>query len=149
MTTRVAGELSLEEVRAPVPRAPGGPPAPDRIEVTQPYIPAIREQQPQFAKRPPLQGPGSGPPAPLSTTSEIAAPDVSVPMGSAAAPTAPTEVVTAPRKPDGTPSPARGPAAPRAKPAGSPPKRRSLARRVVRGIVGPDLLRKDPVNKRK
>ncbi|WP_245775911.1 hypothetical protein [Saccharopolyspora flava] len=93
------------EVAGP-PMAP--PPVPEHVEVTQPYIPAIRDEQPEFAKR-------------LN------------PEGAAASPAALTG-----------PQPAVG-----GKPAATPPRKRSLMRRVVRRIIGPDLLRKDPPKKRR
>ena len=218
MTTRVAGELSLDEqVSAPAPRPPGRDAAPERVEVTQPYIPAISDQAPGFAKRPP--SPGSGPrqnpapnsPAPGSSApassasstvsgaldggagagsgsraeidvgygprakepierlplmSELAAADPAAPEAPGAqdaltrpgdfastaggpggtqfapAPAQPPVDPTAPQ-PAATPQPAAARPAERTQPA-KPPKKRSLARRVVRRIIGPDLLRKDP-----
>ena len=86
------------------PMAP--PPIPEHVEVTQPYIPAIRDEQPEFAKRLDPQ---------------------------AASPTALTG-----------PQPA---VTERAAPA--PARKRGLMRRVVRRIIGPDLLRKDPPKKRR
>ncbi|WP_233575931.1 hypothetical protein [Saccharopolyspora rhizosphaerae] len=89
------------------PMAP--PPVPEHVEVTQPYIPAIRDEQPEFAKR---------------LNPEIAA--------------APPAAVTGPQPPV------------EERPAATPPARkRSLMRRVVRRIIGPDLLRKDPPKKRR
>lgn len=210
MTTRVAGELSLDEVSAPTPRPPGRDAAPERVEVTQPYIPAISEHAPDFAKRPPSPGSGAstrnsaggshgrasgsvpgafggaasngssaaidvgyGPRAKepverLPLMSEIAAADPAAaeapdaqgaltqpgdftPAGDfAPGAGAPTGTQFAPAPP---PSPAQ-PTAPQAPAAAQPaterhapakpPKKRSLARRVVRRIIGPDLLRKDP-----
>ncbi|WP_406690941.1 hypothetical protein REH65_01595 [Saccharopolyspora sp. ID03-671] len=90
---------------AGLPLAP--PPVPEHVEVTQPYIPAIRDEQPEFAKR-------------LN------------PEVSAASPAALTG-----------PQPAVG-----GKPAAAP-RKRGLMRRVVRRIIGPDLLRKDPPKKRR
>ncbi|WP_222850287.1 hypothetical protein [Allosaccharopolyspora coralli] len=112
MTTRFTGELPLDAVHTPA------RPEPSLLEVTQPFMPAIRGQAPEFAKRlspgepTPAAGPGS---RQLPTE-----------------PPAPTRV-----DPAETTSPTQPPAAPQ-------PKRRSLARRVVRSILGPDLLRKDP-----
>ncbi|GAA2793716.1 hypothetical protein [Saccharopolyspora taberi] len=124
VTTRIVGELPLDEAMAPVgPASPGRVPPPDRVEVTQPYIPAIRGEQPEFAKR-------------LS-------PEPPTPSGAAALVTDP---IPAP-----VPRPAPVPASPpaqAAKPA-VPVKKRSLVRRVVRKIIGPDLLRKDPPKKRR
>ncbi|WP_460959724.1 hypothetical protein [Parasphingorhabdus pacifica] len=119
VATRFTGDLSLDEPQPPQPadRMPG----PDRIEVTQPYIPAIRDEQPEFAKR---LNPGTANAAPPTTG-----------IATVASPTAPTQPVAEPKNP----SPAAPPAA---------PKRRSLARRAVRRILGPDLLRKDPPKKR-
>ena len=213
MTTRVAGELSLDEqVSAPAPRPPGRDSAPERVEVTQPYIPAISEQAPAFAKRPP--SPGSGPrqspvPGPGGSTpsgnvsgtlddgpsggarpsseidvgygprakepierlplmSELAAADPAAPeaSGTQGALTRPGDFTAAgdfgpagggPSGTRFTPAPPQPPAEPttpqpatpaqpteKTQPAGKPPKKRSLARRVVRRIIGPDLLRKDP-----
>lgn len=221
MTTRVAGELSLDEVSAPAPRPPGRDAAPERVEVTQPYIPAISEHAPDFAKRPPSPGSGASTRGPaggqvsgtvsgtlgssagtgtgssaeidvgygprakepverLPLMSEIAAADPAAPEavpdgqgaltrpgdftttgqfagGSAAgssrfaAAPAPPAQPTAPQPPAPQPTtggqapgqPAGGPTTDRQAPA-KPAKKRSLARRVVRRIIGPDLLRKDP-----
>lgn len=87
------------------PMAP--PPVPEHVEVTQPYIPAIRDEQPEFAKR---------------LNPEISA-------ASPAAVTGPQPAVT--------------------ERTVTPPRKRSLMRRVVRRIIGPDLLRKDPPKKRR
>lgn len=109
-TTRIVGQLPLDEVVVPARPAVPPPPmanAPSRVEVTQPYIPAIRDEQPEFAKR-------------LN-------PDPSASVG---APTVRTKPVA--------------PAAPV-----KPVKKRSLVRRVVRRIIGPDLLRKDPPKKKR
>lgn len=123
-TTRIVGQLPLDEVVVPArPAAPPPPPmanAPSRVEVTQPYIPAIRDEQPEFAKRlnpdPPASAAGMTGPQPQMSASVAA----------------PTERV----KPV-----AQAPAA--------PVKKRSLVRRVVRRIIGPDLLRKDPPKKKR
>lgn len=150
LTTRVAGELPLDEPRDAAPRslAPGSlgvHPAAERVEVTQPYIPAIREHEPSFAKRPHPEAPASPEPAaPTATTPAPAPVPTELPTRDAGpgAVTAPTEAVTAPRKetPAEQPTTTSTPA--------NPPKRRSLARRVVRTIIGPDLLRKDPPKKK-
>lgn len=101
---------------------------PTRLEVTQPYIPAIRDQAPEF-----LQGLGPG-------TSDTLRP----------VPAAPPPPLPWRPEPDGRPSESTGrraePTVRRQVPAAPPPapKRRSLARRVIRRILGPDLLRKDP-----
>ncbi|WP_235879144.1 hypothetical protein [Saccharopolyspora karakumensis] len=87
------------------PMAP--PPIPEHVEVTQPYIPAIRDEQPEFAKR-------LNPQAAASPT----------------ALTGPQPAVTE-------------------RAATAPPRKRGLMRRVVRRIIGPDLLRKDPPKKRR
>lgn len=87
------------------PMAP--PPIPEHVEVTQPYIPAIRDEQPEFAKR-------LNPQAAASPT----------------ALTGPQPAVTE-------------------RSATAPPRKRGLMRRVVRRIIGPDLLRKDPPKKRR
>lgn len=150
LTTRVAGELPLDEPRSPAPRslAPRSldvHPAAERVEVTQPYIPAIREHEPSFAKRPHPEAPTSPEPAaPTAMTPAPAPVPTELPTSDAApsAVTAPTEAVTAPRKETSTEQPTAT-----STPA-NPPKRRSLARRVVRTIIGPDLLRKDPPKKK-
>ncbi|MFC7340305.1 hypothetical protein [Saccharopolyspora griseoalba] len=147
-TTRIAGSLPLDEVIAETPAAPTRPasanstppgappppnglerpapqparpqppmapaPAPEHVEVTQPYIPAIRDEQPEFAKR------LNPEPSPVL----------------ASAPTGPQQPV-APAPELDTPAPA--PTVPK----------RSLMRRVVRAIIGPDLLRKDPPKKKR
>ncbi|MCI2416568.1 hypothetical protein MOQ72_03970 [Saccharopolyspora sp. K220] len=117
------GELPLDEVVAPTRPAPPPPmaAAPERVEVTQPYIPAIRDAQPEFAKR--LN------PDPVTPATGITSPQPPV----AAAPAPPVER-----------SEPVAPAVPAA-----PVKKRSLVRRVVRRIIGPDLLRKDPPKKRR
>lgn len=113
LTTRIAGQLPLDDVDT----APSATPSPDptpgpaRVEVTQPYIPAIRDEQPEFAKR--------------LNPDPVAAP--------------------ATTRLDPTPGTPATPAA-RAQPAA--PRKRSLMRRVIRGIIGPDLLRKDPPKRR-
>lgn len=120
-TTRIVGQLPLDEVVVPARPAASPPPmadAPSRVEVTQPYIPAIRDEQPEFAK---LLNPD--PPAPAAGMTGPQ-PQASV--------TAPTERV----KPVTSAPPA-------------PVKKRSLVRRVVRRIIGPDLLRKDPPKKKR
>lgn len=135
VATRFVGDLSLDEPPAPLPAEPAARiPGPDRIEVTQPYIPAIRDAQPEFAKRlNPNSSPAMSPTAPTATMPTPTAP--TSPM--APVPPAPPVRPAAPVQPDTS-----------AKPA-APPKRRSLARRVVRRIIGPDLLRKDPPKKRR
>lgn len=126
LTTRIQGEL------LPPPAEAKPAPAPERLEVTQPFIPAIREQTPEFAKRlnpdPPETSKQNTPQAPPSRRPTPSADDSSTAAEPAAAP------------PASGPEPA---------PVSSPPKRRSLARRVVRRIIGPDLLRKDPAPKKK
>ena len=119
-TTRIVGQLPLDEVSVPA-RPVSQPPvadAPDRVEVTQPYIPAIRDEEPEFAKR---LNPEPVPPSPALT--------------------GPQPAVATPDPPPEQPV-AKAPAAPAAPAA--PVKKRSLVRRVVRRIIGPDLLRKDP-----
>ncbi|GGJ07054.1 hypothetical protein GCM10011581_49970 [Saccharopolyspora subtropica] len=116
-TTRIVGELPLDEVMAPARQDPR-PPAPARVEVTQPYIPAIRDEQPEFAKQL-----NPDPPAAASTST-----------------------VTGPQP--AVEPPATEPAGQAPRPA-APVKKRSLMRRVVRRIIGPDLLRKDPPKKRR
>ncbi|MER7079159.1 hypothetical protein [Saccharopolyspora kobensis] len=119
-TTRIVGQLPLDEVI--VPTRPVPPPtmadAPERVEVTQPYIPAIRDEQPEFAKR-------------LNPDPPAASPVLTGPQPAVAPP---------------QPKPASRPAA---KAPAAPAKKRSLVRRVVRRIIGPDLLRKDPPKKRR
>lgn len=151
VTTRFVGELPLDAAPAP-PATPQGPtarpedflprsepavPRPDRVEVTQPYIPAIRDERPEFAKRL-----NPDPPTARTATAEPAA--RRSPQGTVAdlAPVAPAEPVVP--IPDAAPAPVAPPAA-----APQPVRRRSLARRVVRRIIGPDLLRKDPPKKRR
>lgn len=122
MTTHFAGELHAEEMQIVTPRAPDSP-LPARVEVTQPYIPAIRDEAPEFAKR---LNPDPQP-------SEVASPDApttALPLGEVVQ----EQSLTAGSRP--TP------------PASAGPKRRSLVRRVVRRIIGPDLLRKDAATKR-
>jgi hypothetical protein len=122
-TTRIAGELPLDEAGAPLP--PNPVPGPSRVEVTQPYIPAIRDQTPDFVKR--LNpGPSNQPPGPA-------------PAASPGQVTQPQPVTRPPEPTVQRPVPAAPPA-----PPAVAPKRRSLARRVIRRIIGPDLLRKDP-----
>ncbi|MBA8824712.1 pyruvate/2-oxoglutarate dehydrogenase complex dihydrolipoamide acyltransferase (E2) component [Saccharopolyspora lacisalsi] len=121
LTTRIVGELPpLDQPSTPA------HPAPEQLEVTQPYIPAVREQPPDFARR---LSPEQPPPAPKPTTS----PRQDRPAESAQPAAEPTTPASRPESADSSQAPA---AAPR--------KRRSLARRVVRRIIGPDLLRKDP-----
>nr|WP_184479246.1 hypothetical protein [Saccharopolyspora gloriosae] len=156
VTTRFVGELPLDAAPAP-PATPQGPtarpedflprsepavPRPDRVEVTQPYIPAIRDERPEFAKRlnpdPPTARAATPEPAarrsPQGTAADL------TPVAQPAAPAEPVVPI-----PDAAPAPA----APQARPAQQPVRRRSLARRVVRRIIGPDLLRKDPPKKRR
>lgn len=130
VTTRIAGQLPLDDVdAAPAAAAvPHAMPGPDRVEVTQPYIPAIRDEQPEFVKR--LNPDPTADPAPATTRLDPA-------PHSPAAPTAPT----APQAP-------AAPAAPATRAQPAQPRKRSLMRRVVRGIIGPDLLRKDPPKRR-
>ncbi|RCW46116.1 hypothetical protein DFQ14_102418 [Halopolyspora algeriensis] len=132
LTTRVVGELPLDEPHPPA------PPEPERLEVTQPYIPAISDRPPEFAKR---LNPDR-PPEPATGGSAVDGPTTFTPPPPAA--TDPPPAVEAPTT--GVPTHAQG-----ATPAGSAPsgKRRSLARRVVRRILGPDLLRKDPAPKQR
>lgn len=141
VSTRFTGDLSLDKRSAPMPAAEPTSriPGPDRIEVTQPYIPAIRDEQPEFAKR---------------VTPEPTPPAAPAALATASPPTAPTQPVPAPVPASAPPGAPQQPAAPPVSPASpaapaAPPKRRSLARRVVRRIIGPDLLRKDPPKKRK
>lgn len=130
LTTRIVGELPpLDQPRTPA------HPEPEQLEVTQPYIPAIRAEPPEFAKRltpdrpsPPSATPGTAPAPPRPARSGETGP-VEAPA---------TEPGREPTEPAATEAP-----------ASQPRKRRSLARRVVRRIIGPDLLRKDPVRKRK
>lgn len=122
LTTRIVGELSLGEGRTPAHPEPG------QLEVTQPYIPAVRDHAPGFAKQPPAG------PAP-ATAAELTTPLAPAPASPQPAPPAP---------PPGT-----EPAGRTQSPAQPRPKKRSLARRVIRRIIGPDLLRKDPAPKRK
>ena len=152
VTTRFAGELPLDAAPRPdtgLGRA--GPPAPaDRVEVTQPYIPAIREERPEFAKRlnpdpSPAPAPGGALPAPHR-------PEAPAPGGTVAdlAPVSPPQQPVRPEQPAmPTPAPQQGPSTQRdPSTQRAPAKRRSLARRVVRRIIGPDLLRKDPPKKK-
>ncbi|WP_010692876.1 hypothetical protein [Saccharopolyspora spinosa] len=123
-TTRIVGQLPLDEVVVPArPAVPPPPPmanAPSRVEVTQPYIPAIRHEQPEFAKR--LNA------GPSAAAAGMTGPQ---PQASVTAPTERTKPVAQ------APAPA------------APAKKRSLVRRVVRRIIGPDLLRKDPPKKKR
>ncbi|WP_345366181.1 hypothetical protein [Saccharopolyspora cebuensis] len=144
-TTRISGELPLDALPARGSARPSLWPDVPRVEVTQPYIPAIRDEQPEFAKRlnpdpPPAPSPAPTPtpsPAPtaLTGTPPPAAPAVAAPTTPAPT-TGEQPTVTQPR-----PAPQPAPAA--------PPRRRSLMRRVVRRIIGPDLLRKDPPKKKR
>src|SRR5690606_23038759 len=104
---------------------------PAQVEVTQPYIPAIRDEQPEFAKR-------LNPEPQLSPEPETRL-HIETPAPPAAQPDTP--VTPEPAEPTvRTAEPATAaPAAPAA-----PVKKRSWVRRVVRRIIGPDLLRKDP-----
>jgi hypothetical protein len=120
-TTRIAGQLPLDEVGMPLPAPPA--PQPSRLEVTQPYIPAIRDQAPEFVKR---LNPGS----PTAARPVPAAPPPPPPWASEQT-LQQQPVPAAPPRPNTAPPAAQ-------------PKRRSLARRVIRRIIGPDLLRKDP-----
>lgn len=135
MTTRFAGELRLDEPQIASPRRPESPMT-ERVEVTQPYIPAIRETPPDFARR--LNGDAPSRTAPTERPrSAPAQPD------SASVPSAEPEPTSAASAGGGTSPPAEKDAAAPADTT-APPKRRSLVRRVVRKIIGPDLLRKDP-----
>ncbi|CAM02885.1 hypothetical protein ACFQ0O_17540 [Saccharopolyspora spinosporotrichia] len=154
MTTRIVGELSLDEAGVPArPEAPRQPPPPNRVEVTQPYIPAIRDEQPEFAKKLSPERPSTVGASGLVTDPVPAvAPPPAAGQTSPTPESAPAPVPAVPAPPQGlattagAPAPT-APAAP-AKP-GVPVKRRSLVRRVVRKIIGPDLLRKDPPKKRR
>lgn len=127
LTTRIEGNLAIEDAAHPptatsIPaRAadPTGQPPVDRVEVTQPYIPAIRAEQPEFAKHLNPDPHGATPPPPPP-----AAPH------SPADPTSEQDTATTVRTPQ-----RNGPTA---------PPRKSWLRRAVRAIIGPDLLRKDP-----
>ncbi|MER5394418.1 hypothetical protein [Saccharopolyspora sp. NPDC002686] len=123
-TTRIVGQLPLNE--AVLPTRPASPPpmadAPERVEVTQPYIPAIRDERPEFAKL-------------LNPEPSAASPSVTGPQLAVAPPEVRSEPKPAPR--------------PAAQAPAAPAKKRSLVRRVVRRIIGPDLLRKDPPKKRR
>ncbi|MFD0920814.1 hypothetical protein [Saccharopolyspora rosea] len=137
------GELPLDEVAAPArPAARPAPPrwedGPERIEVTQPYIPAIRDEQPEFAKRLNPEPPTA--PTPASTPADETGPRPAEPRVGAESPE-PT-LLTQPQAPV-APRPAE-----QARPA-APVKKRSIFRRVVRRIIGPDLLRKDPPPKKR
>ncbi|NYH80611.1 hypothetical protein FHR84_003977 [Actinopolyspora biskrensis] len=130
LTTRIEGELiPPDQPLTPAPWA-------ERLEVTQPFIPAIREQPPEFAKK---LNPEPATSAPTAEDSSVdGATSVATPTEHrAAAPSSP-----ATEKSARTPETAAEPTAER-------PKRRSLARRVVRRILGPDLLRKDPAPKKR
>ncbi len=121
--TRIEGTLAPpENVAAAQPYGA------EQLEVTQPYIPAVHAEAPDFVKflnQPPAS---ATPPPPNAPPAVPATPQ---------APPAPSIATTAPQQPVSPP-----PQAP-PKPAAQP-KKRSLARRVVRRILGPDLLRKDP-----
>jgi hypothetical protein len=125
--TSIAGELPLNEVGPPLPPRPA--PQPSRMEVTQPYIPAIREQAPEFTKRLNPGTPSAPRPVPAAAPPPPQAPQ---------APPQPKQTAPRPAVQQPAPQPTQ-----RAAPV-TPAKRRSLARRVVRRILGPDLLRKDP-----
>lgn len=127
MKTSFAGEIPLDQIAAPRPPVRAEHPVPARVEVTQPYIPAIRDRPPEFAKRlnPDTQAP---PPAPA-------------PPATRPAPATPPPVAPEPAPPENTTAAENTTAEPA-------PKRRSLMRRVVRRIIGPDLLRKDPAPRR-
>ncbi|GEM_PF-6718362 len=137
LKTRIAGELPLDEIYAGSrPRTEQSTPddrvdEPAQVEVTQPYIPAIRDEQPEFAKR-------LNPEPQLSPEPETRL-HIETPAPPAAQPDTP--VTPEPAEPTvRTAEPATAaPAAPAA-----PVKKRSWVRRVVRRIIGPDLLRKDP-----
>lgn len=116
LTTRIVGELPVADARTPA------HPQPAQLEVTQPYIPAIREQAPEFVKSLPADDP------------QRPVPEVPAVQEK----TDPTALVAVPTT-NGT-AEATPPA---------PVKRRSLARRVIRRIIGPDLLRKDPPKRRR
>ncbi|WP_190813411.1 hypothetical protein [Saccharopolyspora pogona] len=122
-TTRIVGQLPLDEVFVPARPAVPPPPmanAPSRVEVTQPYIPAIRDERPEFVKR-------------LNADPSAAAAGMTGPQPQASASVAaPTERIK-----------------PLAQAPAAPVKKRSLVRRVVRRIIGPDLLRKDPPKKKR
>ncbi|SDJ96927.1 hypothetical protein SAMN04487820_103211 [Actinopolyspora mzabensis] len=124
LTTRIEGELVFPE------QPPTPAPWAERLEVTQPFIPAIRDQTPEFAKR--------------LTAEPVAAaphpPDDSPTLGTAPAGEPQSSAPGEPTQSSGSSS---GSA------AAQPQKRRSLARRVVRRILGPDLLRKDPAPKKR
>lgn len=141
LTTRIEGELPLLDE----PRTPAHP-EPERLEVTQPYIPAISEQPPEFAKRLNPDRPAAAAAAERST-----APPARPVTPGAGPPAPPRQVPESPAAPQLAPEGvgvAEQPGAPTA-PQDRPRKRRSLARRVVRRIIGPDLLRKDPAPKRR
>lgn len=130
LTTRIEGELiPPDQPLTPAPWA-------ERLEVTQPFIPAIREQPPEFAKK------LNPEPAPSDPTPEDSSVDT---ITSAATPT--EHQTSAPASP-ATEKTTRT-SAPATEPTAGRPKRRSLARRVVRHILGPDLLRKDPAPKKR
>ncbi|MHA6799619.1 hypothetical protein [Bounagaea algeriensis] len=128
LTTRIEGNLSLEDAAHP-PTAtstpahadPTGQAPVDRVEVTQPYIPAIRTEQPEFAKRLNPGPRGNAPPPPPP-----------------AAPQAPPEPASE-QDTETTVALHR-----HTDPAPTAPPRKSWLRRAVRAIIGPDLLRKDP-----
>lgn len=137
LTTRIVGEL----VPPDEPRTPAHP-APEQLEVTQPFIPAIRDETPEFAKRLNPQGPSA---ATAPPTVAPARPSASPQPARPAQPAQPAR----PSSPETNAPPAtRGTTERTSAAASPPPKRRSLARRVVRRIIGPDLLRKDPAPKR-
>ncbi|SFD99400.1 hypothetical protein SAMN04487819_106152 [Actinopolyspora alba] len=124
LTTRIEGELVFPE------QPPTPAPWAERLEVTQPFIPAIRDQTPEFAKRLTAE-PVTAAPHPPDDSPTVSATPVGEPQSSV--PSETTETST----------PSNGAE------VGQPQKRRSLARRVVRRILGPDLLRKDPAPKKR
>lgn len=140
LTTRIEGELPLDEVlasrrTAPDPAVAGSvlpagtsvgvgndPVSPaERVEVTQPYIPAIRTEQPEFAKR---LNPDPGP----QTHAQPPPPPVT--PNTAGRSTTTTAETSGPTRAGQT--------------APTPATPKSWFRRAVRRIIGPDLLRKDP-----
>ncbi|SDQ30095.1 hypothetical protein SAMN04489718_1202 [Actinopolyspora saharensis] len=134
LTTRIEGELIPPD--QPLTPAPLG----ERLEVTQPFIPAIREQPPEFAKKLNPEPATSAPPAEDGPEDSSLEAPTSV--------TAPTEHHTSGPEPAAAERTTRTPDT-AATSAAERPKRRSLARRVVRRILGPDLLRKDPAPKKR